>query len=297
MALLEARHPPRVHPAHPHRPRVIRCARGRLAPCGRPLVMGILNVTPDSFSDGGAYRDPERAVARALRMAQEGAEVIDIGGESTRPGAAPVPVKEELHRVVPVVARLAKRSLVAISIDTMKAEVAERALGAGAWLINDVSALRADPRMGSVIASAGAAAILMHMRGTPQTMQRNPRYRDVIEEIATFLRNAAGRAQAAGVEPDRILVDPGLGFGKTMRHNLRVLRHLERFAALGYPVVIGPSRKSFIGKTLGVDVGKRSAGTLACVAQAKQAGAFMVRVHEVAPAVQLLRMAEAIERA
>ena len=258
-------------------------------------VMGILNVTPDSFSDGGRFLKPERAVRRGLEMVEEGADVIDVGGESTRPGAARVSAEEELRRVLPVIERLAAAVRIPISIDTSKAAVAARALEAGASIINDVTALRGDPKMSSVAARAGAAVILMHMAGTPQTMQRRPRYRDVVAEIAAFLSQAAERAQQAGIARSRIFIDPGLGFGKTASHNLQLMRALQHFVALGFPVVVGPSRKSFIGQTLDAEVDERLPGTLACVAQAHASGVQVVRVHDVKPTVQLIRMLEAIE--
>jgi dihydropteroate synthase len=256
--------------------------------------MGILNVTPDSFSDGGLYLDAGAAVARAKQMASEGADLIDIGGESTRPGSAGVPLAEELHRTIPVIRRLAKAVRVPLSIDTSKADVAERAIDAGASIINDVTALRGDPRMAAVAARRRAFVILMHMAGSPRTMQRRPRYGDVAREVAAFLMRQVKQAQAAGISRSRILVDPGLGFGKTVAHNLALMRELWRFVALGFPVVIGPSRKSFIGKTLDADVGDRLTGTLACVASAFWHGVHMVRVHDVRACVQLLQMLEAI---
>lgn len=257
--------------------------------------MAVLNVTPDSFSDGGRHLDPGLARARAEALAAEGADVIDIGGESTRPGAAPVPLDEELRRVIPVVRRVAKALRVPVSVDTSKAEVAQRALDAGARIINDVTALRGDPAMAAVAARTGTQIILMHMRGIPGTMQRRPRYRDVVRDVAAFLEEAARRAQAAGIARRRIWLDPGLGFGKTVSHNLALLGGLDRLAALGYPVVIGPSRKSFLGALLDADIGERLAGTLACVAAAWQRGARMVRVHDVRPAVELLTVLQAIE--
>lgn len=260
----------------------------------RPLVMGILNVTPDSFSDGGLYLDAGAAVARAEEMVAEGADVIDIGGESTRPGAAAVPLAEELRRTIPVIRRLVKAVRIPLSIDTSKADVAERALDAGASSVNDVTALRGDPRMASVVARHRAAVILMHMAGTPRTMQRRPRYRNVAREVTAFLLRQVKQAQAAGISRSRILVDPGLGFGKTVAHNLALMAALPRFTALGFPVVIGPSRKSFIGQMLNADVNDRLAGTLACVASAFWHGVHMVRVHDVKACAQLLYMLEAI---
>ena len=258
--------------------------------------MGILNVTPDSFSDGGCFAGTAAAVEHGLRMAAEGADLIDVGGESTRPGAEAVPLEIELSRVIPVIAQLAGALRLPISIDTSKAEVAVQAIEAGASIINDVTALRGDPQMSAVAARSGASVILMHMRGTPRTMQRAPRYHDVVEDVAGFLREAAVRAQQAGIERSRILLDPGLGFGKTAGHNLELLRSLKRLVALGFPIVIGPSRKSFIGTTLDADLEDRLSGTLACVAQAFQCGVAVVRVHEIRPAVHLLKMLEAIGR-
>ena len=263
----------------------------------RPLVMGILNVTPDSFSDGGLFLEAGAAAARAEQMVSEGAALIDIGGESTRPGAAKVPLDEELRRTIPVIRRLAKAVRVPLSIDTAKAEVAERALDAGASIVNDVTALRGDPLMASVIARHQASVILMHMQGSPRTMQRAPRYRDVLGEIRRFLSRAIARAVEAGINRRRILIDPGLGFGKTVTHNLILMRRLERFVSLGVPVVIGASRKSFIGKTLAADTDDRLAGSLACAAMAWSSGIDMIRVHDVKPTVQLLTMLEAIRGA
>jgi dihydropteroate synthase len=259
--------------------------------------MGVLNVTPDSFSDGGRFRSPAAAIRHAEQMAAEGADLIDVGGESTRPGSEPVPLEEELNRVMPVIRALAKRLRAPISIDTSKAEVARRAIEAGASMVNDVTALRGDPAMPAVVARAGASVVLMHMRGTPATMQRRPRYRDVVAEVKAFLAEAIGRAERAGIAPERILIDPGLGFGKTLAHNLRLLQHLDELVALGRPVVIGPSRKSFIGRILDVETDDRLAGTLACVAYAMRQGAQVVRVHDVKPAVQVMTMWQAIERA
>ena len=264
---------------------------------GRPLVMGILNVTPDSFSDGGMFLDPEAAVRRGLEMAEQGADLLDLGGESTRPGAARIPAVEELRRVVPVIERLAKATRVPLSIDTSRADVAAEALAAGASIVNDVTALRGDPDMARVAARRGAVVILMHMQGTPRTMQRRPRYQDVVEDVSGFLVSATGRAQATGIPRNRILIDPGLGFGKTVAHNLALLRALNRFVSLGYPVVLGPSRKSFIGKAAGGEAHERLGGTLAVVGAAWTSGVHIVRVHDVQPTVQFLRMLEAIEKA
>lgn len=259
------------------------------------MVMGILNVTPDSFSDGGALTDPDQAVARGVQMAAEGAELLDVGGESTRPGAKGVPVDEELRRVVPVIRRLAKSVRIPISIDTSKAEVAALAIKAGASLVNDVTALQGDAKMAGVIVRAQAAVILMHMQGSPQTMQKRPRYDNILGDIAAALVNAAERARQAGIARSRVLIDPGLGFGKTVAQNLELLKELRHFVSLGFPVVVGPSRKSFIGATLDLQVEERLAGSLACVAYAQRCGVVMVRVHDVRSTVQLIRMLGAIE--
>jgi dihydropteroate synthase len=271
----------------------IPCGRFRLRVADRPLVMGILNLTPDSFSDGGRCLRRRDALRYAEQMIADGAAVIDVGGESTRPGAAPVSVQEELRRVLPVVERLAP--CVPVSIDTSKAEVAAAAVAAGASIVNDVTAMRGDPRMVDVVARSQAAVILMHMRGTPRTMQRNPRYDNVVREVGAFLRGAARQAERAGIAPERILIDPGIGFGKQLRHNLELLHGIDRLRRIGYPVVIGPSRKSFIGHLLGVDVDRRLAGTLACVAHAAAQGVEIVRVHDVAPAVHVVTMWGALE--
>jgi dihydropteroate synthase len=258
--------------------------------------MGVLNVTPDSFSDGGRFLRAREAVSRALEMVEEGADLIDIGGESTRPGAAGVSLRTELRRVLPVVETLARRTAVPISVDTSKAEVARRALEAGASIVNDVTALRGDPEMAQVAARAKARVVLMHMRGSPRTMQRAPRYGDVVEDVARFLGQRIQAAQAGGIARGRLLIDPGLGFGKTSAHNLQLLCGLRRLARLGCPILVGPSRKSFIGRTLGVPVRERLPGTLACAAVAWLNGAAMVRVHDVKETVQFFRMWHALGR-
>jgi dihydropteroate synthase len=257
--------------------------------------MGILNVTPDSFSDGGAWLDPQQAFARGQQLAAQGADVLDVGAESTRPGAPPVSASEEWARLEPVIGRLARSVRIPLSVDTSKAVVAAAALKAGASIVNDVTALRGDPDMAGVIAKAGAAVVLMHMQGTPKTMQRRPRYRDVAGDVSRFLLDAAQRAQAAGISKSRILIDPGLGFGKSPAHNLTLLSRLDRLTALGLPVVVGPSRKSFIGRTVGGGVHDRLGGTLASVAIARARGAYMVRVHDVQATVQFLTMLDLLE--
>ena len=272
----------------------ILCGRYRLVVRDRPLVMGILNVTPDSFSDGGQAFSPRAAVRHALRMARDGADLIDIGGESTRPGATAVSIHEEIRRVIPVIRQLATRLSIPLSVDTTKSAVAEEALAAGAVIVNDVSALAGDRAMASVVARSRAAVILMHRRGTPRTMQRLARYGDVLREVAGSLRESVRRAERAGIARERILIDPGLGFAKTARHNLELLRDLSALRALGLPIVVGPSRKSFIGRVLGTDIVERLAGTLACVSRAMEQGAAIVRVHDVRSTVEFIRMSRAI---
>jgi dihydropteroate synthase len=259
--------------------------------------MGVLNVTPDSFSDGGRYLDPEAALARAGTLLAEGADLVDVGGESTRPGAAPVPAEEEIRRVVPVIERLRARFPGApISIDTTKPEVARAALRAGADLVNDVQALGA-PGMAELVAGSGAAAVLVHMRGTPADMRSRARYGDVVAEVAAELREAMRRALAAGVPEDRILLDPGIGFAKTAEQSLAVLAGLARLRELGRPLLVGPSRKSFIGDVTGAPAADRLPGTLAAVAACVLAGAEFLRVHDVAAARQAARVASAIRDA
>ncbi len=267
-----------------------------LDPADHTLVMGILNVTPDSFSDGGRFLDPEVAVAHALRMVQDGADVIDVGGESTRPGSDPVPAEEELARVLPVIRRLAQvRPDLAISIDTRKPEVAEAALGAGACIVNDVAAGRSEG-MFEVVRAAGAGMVLMHMLGEPKTMQEAPSYEDVVAEVRAFLRERLEAATAAGIEPEALVVDPGIGFGKTLEHNLLLLRHLEALTELGRPVMVGPSRKRFIGAILDLPEEERDEGTVGAVAWAVAHGASVVRVHDVRSTVRAVRIVDAIAR-
>ncbi len=255
----------------------------------RPLVMGVLNVTPDSFSDGGRWLDHRTAVAHAVTMVEAGADVIDVGGESTRPGALPVDAREETRRIAPVVRALARRKII-VSIDTSKPAVAQAAFDAGAKILNDVTAL-GDPAMAQVARRARAAVILMHMQGAPRTMQSDPRYGDVVREVRTWLRRAVDRAVRAGIPRQRIIVDPGIGFGKTAEHNVEILRRLTEFATLRRPIAIGTSRKRFIGHFLGRDVNGRLHGTSATVAAAVLRGAHLIRVHDVAAMVDVVRMA------
>jgi dihydropteroate synthase len=264
--------------------------------------MGVVNVTPDSFSDGGAFLQAEAAIAHGLELVEEGAKILDIGGESTRPGADPVSVVEELRRVVPAIEGLASAGTAAqISIDTSKAKVAAAALRAGASLVNDVSALRADPEMAAVLADSGAECCLMHMLGEPRTMQRDPRYDDVVDEVRAFLEERLRFAVGEGVAEERIMLDPGIGFGKTAAHNLELLRRLDELAALGRPLVIGTSRKSFLGRIAADDAGlaepldaqHRLAGTIATNVLALERGASVFRVHDVAPVREALAVAAA----
>lgn len=263
----------------------------------RTLVMGVLNVTPDSFSDGGRFYDPVKAVQHGLKLARDGADIIDVGGESTRPGSEGIPVQEEMRRVIPVIEALAREVKVPISVDTYKSEVAARALEAGAAMVNDISAMRFDPRMAEVIAEYGVPVVLMHMLGTPKDMQLDPRYKDLLGEILDFLRARIEWAVSRGIAEDQIIVDPGIGFGKTLEHNLFLLKNLSRFSCLGRPILLGTSRKSFIGKILGVDVDQREEGTAATVALGICNGANIVRVHDVARMVPVVRVTDAVMKA
>ena len=261
----------------------------------RTHVMGVLNVTPDSFSDGGLYFQKEKAIEHGLLLAQDGADIIDVGGESTRPFSKEVPLQEELDRVVPVVEALSKEVQVPISIDTCKAEVARRALKAGASIINDISALRFDPDIVSVAAEAGVPVILMHMQGTPGDMQKNPSYQNLIPEILDFLKRAVDRAVSGGIKNDLIIVDPGIGFGKTVEHNLEVIRELGQFRVLGRPVLLGTSNKTFIGQLLNKEPHDRDTGTMATIAAGVLNGANIVRVHNVKKAVETVKIIDAIK--
>ncbi len=273
-------------------------AGGRVLDCSeRALVMGVLNVTPDSFSDGGRFLDADAAVAHGLRMVRDGADIVDVGGESTRPGSDPVPAEVESARVVPVIERLAaEHPGLAISADTRKPEVAEAALAAGACIVNDVSAGR-DDRMYEVVRDAGAGMVLMHMLGDPKTMQEAPRYDDVVAEVREFLRERIESAEFAGIAPEALCIDPGIGFGKTLEHNLLLLRHLDALIELGRPVIVGPSRKRFIGAILDLPEEERVEGTAGAVAWAVGRGANVVRVHDVREMVRVVRVVDAIARA
>lgn len=254
--------------------------------------MGVVNVTPDSFSDGGLYLDPDAAIAHGEELARDGAEILDVGGESTRPGAVEVDAGEELRRVGPVVAALAGTATV--SIDTSKAVVAEAALDGGAEIVNDVTALRGDPEIGALCAERGAGLVLMHMQGNPRTMQENPTYEDVVDDVKAFLAERMEFAVGAGVDEERIWLDPGVGFGKTLEHNLELLRRLGELRSLGRPLVIGASRKSFIGKVDGSPAGERLGGTIASSVLAAAEGADVLRVHDVAEVAQAMKVATAV---
>jgi len=259
----------------------------------RVRIMGVVNVTPDSFSDGGLYMQPTEALRHALKLIDDGADIIDIGGQSSRPGSEPVSEQEELKRVLPIVEMLSEEWAGPISVDTSSAVVARETLDAGAAIINDITGFTADQALAGVTAERGAACILMHMKGTPATMQKHPTYADLIGEIAGFLADAVERARASGLDDEQIAVDPGIGFGKTTKHNLAILRRLPELAVLGRPVVIGTSRKSFIGSILDLPVEERLEGTIATAAYAVAQGTRIVRVHDVRPVVRAVRMVEA----
>ena len=270
---------------------IVEWPRGRLDFSSGCIVMGILNVTPDSFSDGGQFFDAERAIGHGLKMAADGAAIIDVGAESTRPGAESVPTDEQMRRAVPVIERLARKARVLISIDTYNCEVARAALDAGATMINDITAL-GDERMGRLAAEQQVPVVLMHMQGTPRTMQVEPKYDDVVGEVLDFLLARAKLSAKLGIPKERIFIDPGIGFGKTLEHNLEVLRNIDKFVATGYRVLVGTSRKSFIGKITGKeDPADRIFGTAATVALCVAAGVSIVRVHDVAEMADVVKIA------
>jgi len=260
----------------------------------KPLIMGVLNLTPDSFSDGSSYRSIQDAVAAAEKMVIDGADIIDIGGESTRPGAAPVSAREELERVMPVIGALAGRLDVPISIDTWKAEVAAAAINAGAEIVNDISAMTFDPVMAETVAEKGAAVVLMHSRGKPAEMQSDTGYPDIVTEVMTFLEGRIKAALSAGIDEERIVVDPGIGFGKSAAGNMEIIRRLREFESLNRPVLIGTSRKSFIGTVLGREVSERVFGTAATVTVSLMNGASIFRVHDVMAMRDTVDMVRAI---
>ena len=260
------------------------------------LVMGVVNVTPDSFSDGGKFQSTNQAVEHALRLAEEGADILDIGGESTRPSATPVDESVELSRVIPVIEKLAGQTQAALSIDTQKPTVAQAAVKAGAVIINDIAANREDEAMWQLVAETGAGYVAMHMQGTPQTMQEAPQYDNVVNDVEAFFISRMTRWNDWGMALEQVVLDPGIGFGKTVEHNLALLAALERFTKMQRPLLVGASRKSFIGHVTNTEVNDRLPGSLACACRAAQAGAGIVRVHDVKETVQALQTWEAIEK-
>ena len=275
----------------------IRCQKRTLTLGKRTLLMGILNVTPDSFSDGGLFFDKEKAVAHGLRMVEEGADIIDIGGESTRPGSKPLELEEELRRVIPVIESLAKEIDVPISIDTYKSGVAQRAIEAGAEIINDISGLHFDPGLAQVAAKEDVPIVLMHIRGIPETMQKNVHYDSLFSEILHYLKESIQMAESAGLDPQRIIIDPGIGFGKTVEDSLLIIKNLYEFRVLGKPILLGTSRKSFIGKILSAEAGDRLEGTLSSIAIGVLNGAHIIRSHDVLQAKKAIAVADAIRLA
>jgi len=278
---------------------IVRCKKGDLNLSKRTHIMGVINVTPDSFSDGGFFFDPNRAIAHALKLVDEGADIIDIGGETTRPGSKPITAETEISRVIPVIERLAPKIDVPISIDTYKSLVAERAIEAGAEIINDISALNFDPKMLEIVSRHDIPVVLMHIKGTPENMQQNPCYVSVISEIIEYLKDSIEMAEKAGIDPHKIIIDPGIGFGKSLDdgHNLKIINRLSEFKSLGKPILVGPSRKAFIGKILNADVTQREEGTAAAVSAAVLNGANIVRVHNVGMIRKVVRVIDAIKNA
>ncbi|MCG2763098.1 MAG: dihydropteroate synthase [Desulfarculaceae bacterium] len=277
------------------RVRTIPLPTGGLELGPRTLIMGVINVTPDSFSDGGQFYEEAQAVEQGLALAEAGADILDVGGESTRPGSEATAADEEMDRVLPVIEALSRHCSAVISIDTYKAEVAQAAVEAGAGIINDITALGGDSEMASVAARTRAGLVLMHMQGEPRTMQANPTYADVVAEVRDFLAQRAGQALEAGVAPEAIVLDPGIGFGKTLEHNLALIRNIEALAELGYPVLLGASRKTFIGKLTGREIpGERLWGSLGVHILGAALGADIVRVHDVAPLREALAVCDAV---
>lgn len=275
----------------------IRCRKRTFTLGKQTLLMGVLNVTPDSFSDGGIFFDKEKAIARGLKMVEEGADFIDIGGESTRPGSKPLGLDEELRRVIPVIEFLAKEVDVPISIDTYKSAVAKKAIEAGAQIINDISGLHLDPSLSQVAAKEDVPLVLMHIRGNPETMQKNIHYESLFSEIIQYLKDSIQRAESAGVDPEQIIIDPGIGFGKTVEDNLLILKNLQEFKILGKPLLLGTSRKSFIGKILNADVTERLEGTLSTIVVGVLNGAHIIRCHDVIQAKRAIAIADAVRQA
>lgn len=263
----------------------------------KTYIMGVLNVTPDSFSDGGLYLDREKAVEQGLKLVSEGADIIDIGGESSRPGSSPITAEEEINRTIPVISSLSKLVEVPISIDTYKSEVASRAIDAGASIVNDISGLRFDPQMAKVLSESNVAVIIMHIKGTPKNMQINPVYEALIPEILDYLRESIAICRKHGIPDENIIIDPGIGFGKTFEHNLEIINNLREFSLLGKPIAIGVSRKAFIGKILGdVPPSQRLEGTASAVAISVYNGANIIRVHDVSEMSKVVKIADAIKR-
>ncbi|MCF7804817.1 MAG: dihydropteroate synthase [Candidatus Marinimicrobia bacterium] len=262
---------------------------------GHTAIIGIINVTPDSFSDGGEFLDADSAIEHGIHLEQEGADILDVGAESTRPGAKPVSAAEEVRRLEPVVRGLAEYTNAWISVDTTKSTVARKMLDAGAHIINDISALQFDKSMAEVVSAYGCPVVLMHIQGTPRTMQQNPTYDDVIEDILQYFTERVTYARDKGIEPDQIILDPGIGFGKTLEHNYRIINEIARFTELEYPVLLGASRKSFIGQTLDLPVEERLEGSLAVAVLGARAGVRLLRVHDVKETVRAVRMVDAIQ--
>jgi dihydropteroate synthase len=280
-------------PQYPDRARQWKLRTVDLQVATRPLLMGIVNVTPDSFSDGGEFVETDAAVQHALSLSEAGADILDIGGESTRPYSDPVTEDEELHRVLPVVTELAQRTKTPISIDTSKASVAAACVNAGAQIINDVTGLEGDPGMADLALQTGVGICVMHMQGTPQTMQDDPNYQDVVQDILTYLRGRRDALRAAGIAPERICLDPGIGFGKTHQHNLQLLAGCWHFHELGCPILVGPSRKGFLGKVLGNKDADRTAATIGVALALARQGVQIIRVHDVQPVREALLLFEA----
>lgn len=272
------------------------CGKYKLDVSHKPLVMGILNVTPDSFSDGGRFLDTKTAVEQGLRMAAEGADIIDIGGESTRPGAQKISLDEELQRVLPVIRELASKLKIPVSIDTYKSQVAKAALEAGASIVNDISGLNFDTEMARMVSAAKAGLVLMHIQGTPENMQADPRYDDLLDEVGSYLKASIKTAAEAGIKHESIAIDPGIGFGKTLDHNLGLIKNLEYFKKFNCPLVVGVSRKSFIGKlNNGIPADQRLPGSLAAALLAAQNGASVIRCHDVKETVQAFTVYQAVK--
>jgi dihydropteroate synthase len=275
----------------------LRCRKQTLTLGKRTLLMGVLNVTPDSFSDGGLFFDKEKAIAHGLRMVEEGADIIDIGGESTKPGSKPLELEEELRRVIPVIENISKEVNIPISVDTYKSAVARRAIGAGAEIINDISGLKFDPGLAQVAAKENAPIVLMHILGTPETMQKEIYYDSFFSDILQYLKDSIQTAESAGLDPRQIIIDPGIGFGKTVEHNLLIIKNLYEFRVLGKPILLGTSRKSFIGKVLNTEVTDRLEGTLSSIAIGVLNGAHIIRSHDILQARKAIAVADAIKMA